>query len=148
VYQGLSGVRVATLLVTHPRWEPYAVMPLVRFCAGGDQRWSSLPRHLAGIWNGIHDLSGDCRFFPKATKRTALLGHGKTSWAQSHPIRGPILRGIVSAESRDGPTPHRLLHRIVTCYSSGAVAKGMEVLSPSPRRAACIFSGWELINRR
>jgi hypothetical protein len=21
-----------------PRWEPYAVMPLVRFCAGGDQQ--------------------------------------------------------------------------------------------------------------
>ena len=44
VSQGLSGVRVATLLVTHPRSEPYAVMPLVRCCAGGDQRWSSLPR--------------------------------------------------------------------------------------------------------
>src|SRR6185437_10121572 len=41
VCQRLSGVRVATLLVTHPRWEPYAGKPLVRFCAGGDQRWSS-----------------------------------------------------------------------------------------------------------
>src|SRR5438445_7562433 len=29
---------------SHPRWEPYAVMPLVRICAGGGQRWSSLPR--------------------------------------------------------------------------------------------------------
>src|SRR6476619_8576627 len=46
VSQGLSGVRVATLLVTHPRWEPYAGKPLVRFCAGGDQRWSSLPQPL------------------------------------------------------------------------------------------------------
>src|SRR6476661_8274382 len=46
VSQGLSGVRVATPLVTHPRWEPYAGKPLVRFCAGGDQRWSSLPQHL------------------------------------------------------------------------------------------------------
>jgi RNA-directed DNA polymerase len=46
VSQGLSGVRVAAFLANHPRWEPYAVMPLVRFCAGGDQRWSSLPRHL------------------------------------------------------------------------------------------------------
>src|ERR1039458_5748857 len=43
VFHGLSGVRVAALLANHPRWEPYAVMPLVRFCAGGDQRWSSLP---------------------------------------------------------------------------------------------------------
>ena len=46
VYQGLSGVRGATLFVTHPRWEPYAGKPLVRICAGGDQRWSSLPQHL------------------------------------------------------------------------------------------------------
>ena len=33
-------------------WEPYAVMALVRFCAGGDQRWSSLPRHL-GSRSGV-----------------------------------------------------------------------------------------------
>jgi hypothetical protein len=46
VFQGLSGLRVAVLLVIHPRWEPYAVKPLVRFCAGGDQRWSSLPQQL------------------------------------------------------------------------------------------------------
>jgi hypothetical protein len=46
VCQGWSGVRGATLLVIHPRWEPYAGKPLVRFCAGGDQRWSSLPQHL------------------------------------------------------------------------------------------------------
>src|SRR5260370_30768375 len=38
VVQGLSGVRGAGLLANPPRWEPYAVMPLVRFCAGGDQR--------------------------------------------------------------------------------------------------------------
>jgi hypothetical protein len=41
----MSGVRVATPLVIHPRWEPYAGKPLVRFRAGGDQRWSSLPQH-------------------------------------------------------------------------------------------------------
>jgi hypothetical protein len=46
VFQGWSGVRGATLLVTHPRWEPYAGKPLVRFCAGGDQRWSSLPQRV------------------------------------------------------------------------------------------------------
>jgi hypothetical protein len=34
VCQGLRAVRVATLLVIHPRWEPYAGKPLVRFCAG------------------------------------------------------------------------------------------------------------------
>ena len=37
VFQGWSGVRVAVPLANPPRWEPYAVMPLVRFCAGGDQ---------------------------------------------------------------------------------------------------------------
>ena len=31
----MNGVRVAALLATLPRWEPYAVMPLVRFCARG-----------------------------------------------------------------------------------------------------------------
>ena len=34
VFQRWSGVRGATLRVTHPRWEPYAVMPLVRFLRG------------------------------------------------------------------------------------------------------------------
>ena len=29
----------------YPRWEPYAVIPQVRICAGGGPRWSSLPRH-------------------------------------------------------------------------------------------------------
>jgi RNA-directed DNA polymerase len=38
VSQGLGGVRVVAPLANPPRWEPYAVMPLVRFCAGGDQR--------------------------------------------------------------------------------------------------------------
>jgi hypothetical protein len=38
VSQGLNGVRVAAPLANPPRWEPYAVMPLVRFCAGGVQR--------------------------------------------------------------------------------------------------------------
>jgi len=37
-FQGWSGVRVAAPLANPPRWEPYAVMPLVRFCAGGDQQ--------------------------------------------------------------------------------------------------------------
>jgi hypothetical protein len=48
----MERVRGATLLVTHPRWEPYAGKPLVRFCAGGDQRWSSLPRQLAWVLEG------------------------------------------------------------------------------------------------
>src|ERR1700683_4026835 len=47
VCQGWSGGRGGTLLFIHPRWEPYAGKPLVRFCAGGDQRWSSLPQHLS-----------------------------------------------------------------------------------------------------
>ena len=41
VCQRLSGVRVATLLVTHPRWEPYAGKPLVRFWCSEDSCHSS-----------------------------------------------------------------------------------------------------------
>ena len=54
VCQGWSGVRGATLLVTYPRWEPYAGKPLVRFCAGGDQRWSSQPQQL-GMFRGAEE---------------------------------------------------------------------------------------------
>jgi hypothetical protein len=32
---------------SYPREEPYAVIPQVRICAGGDQRWSSLPQSRA-----------------------------------------------------------------------------------------------------
>ena len=32
---------------SYPREEPYAVIPHVRICAGGDQRWSSLPQSIA-----------------------------------------------------------------------------------------------------
>jgi hypothetical protein len=32
---------------THPRQEPYALEALVRICAGGGQRWPSLPRPIA-----------------------------------------------------------------------------------------------------
>src|SRR5271170_4203217 len=49
VFQRLHGVRVAASLAHPPRWEPYAVVPPVRFCAGGDQRWSSLPRPLCAV---------------------------------------------------------------------------------------------------
>ena len=41
VSQGLSGVRVATPLVTHPRWEPYAGKPLVRIWCSEDSCHSS-----------------------------------------------------------------------------------------------------------
>ena len=36
--------RVRQLAVTHPRWEPYALIGHVRFCAGGAQQCASLPR--------------------------------------------------------------------------------------------------------
>ena len=32
-----AGAYTATFAVTHPRWEPYAGKPHVRFCAGGAQ---------------------------------------------------------------------------------------------------------------
>ena len=39
--------------VTHPRWEPYAGKPHVRFCAGGARQLASLPlRAPAASWCG------------------------------------------------------------------------------------------------
>ena len=35
----------------HPRWEPDAVVPLVRICAGGAGRPASLPRHPERRWS-------------------------------------------------------------------------------------------------
>ena len=41
------------LAVTHPRWEPYAGKPHVRFCAGGARQLASLPlRAPAASWCG------------------------------------------------------------------------------------------------
>src|SRR5262252_2683974 len=37
------------LAVTHPRWEPYAGKPPVRFCAGGAMQIASLPLRLAAF---------------------------------------------------------------------------------------------------
>jgi hypothetical protein len=66
VCQGLRGVRVATLLVIHPRWEPYAGKPLVRFCAGA----ISDGRPYLNTWLG----SAGGRV---ASRRTALLDRPK-----------------------------------------------------------------------
>ena len=54
VTAGLARIRTAARLkwpskrfaVNHPRWEPYAGIPHVRFCAGGAQQCASLPRFL------------------------------------------------------------------------------------------------------
>src|ERR1700691_1551634 len=43
VCQGWSGVRAATLLVIHPRWEPYAGKTRGRVRAGGDGAWGGPP---------------------------------------------------------------------------------------------------------
>ena len=40
--QALERIRQA-IAVIHPRWEPYAGKPLVRFCAGGAMKIASLP---------------------------------------------------------------------------------------------------------
>ena len=42
VSQALERIRQA-FAVTHPRWEPYAGKPHVRFCAGGATKVASLP---------------------------------------------------------------------------------------------------------
>src|ERR1700751_3782384 len=50
VSQALERIRQA-FAVTHPRWEPYAGKPHVRFCAGGARQLASLPRRApAASW--------------------------------------------------------------------------------------------------
>src|SRR5204862_7481454 len=39
--------------VTHPRWEPYAGKPHVRFCAGGAMKIASLPLHRRAVILGL-----------------------------------------------------------------------------------------------
>src|SRR5215469_11404301 len=46
VSQALERIRQA-IAVIHPRWEPYAGKPLVRFCAGGAMKIASLPDQAA-----------------------------------------------------------------------------------------------------
>ena len=46
VSQALERIRQA-IAVIHPRWEPYAGKPLVRFCAGGAMKIASLPLRAA-----------------------------------------------------------------------------------------------------
>jgi hypothetical protein len=60
VSQALERIRESAkrFAVTHPRWEPYAGKPLVRFCAGGAQQWASLPRRApAASWCGPAGVS-------------------------------------------------------------------------------------------
>ena len=58
-----------TFAVTHPRWEPYAGKPLVRFCAGGAMKIASLPlRAPAASWC---DPAGES---PAQVKGSVLLG--------------------------------------------------------------------------
>src|SRR5262252_5375777 len=47
VSQALERIRQA-IAVIHPRWEPYAGKPLVRFCAGGAMKIASLPLRAPG----------------------------------------------------------------------------------------------------
>src|SRR2546430_14316676 len=50
VSQALERIRQA-IAVIHPRWEPYAGKPPVRFCAGGAMKIASLPlRAPAASW--------------------------------------------------------------------------------------------------
>src|SRR6266700_1391538 len=50
VSQALERIRQA-IAVIHPRWEPYAGKPPVRFCAGGARKIASLPlRAPAASW--------------------------------------------------------------------------------------------------
>jgi putative ABC transport system substrate-binding protein len=60
VSQALERIRQA-IAVIHPRWEPYAGKPPVRFCAGGAMKIASLPLLLLAISRGGRALSRGCR---------------------------------------------------------------------------------------
>ena len=47
----LSSLSARALRRHHPRQEPDAVIPHVRICGGGDQRWSFLLRL---VWSAVH----------------------------------------------------------------------------------------------
>ena len=56
VSQALERIRQA-IAVTHPRWEPYAGKPLVRFCAGGAMKIASLPLRSRAVCVAANSLS-------------------------------------------------------------------------------------------
>src|SRR5262245_15048013 len=52
VSQALERIRQA-IAVIHPRWEPYAGKPPVRFCAGGAMKIASLPLRRRDFLSGL-----------------------------------------------------------------------------------------------
>src|SRR5262245_25352609 len=55
VSHALERIRQA-IAVIHPRWEPYAGKPLVRFCAGGAMKIASLPLRAPGKAGAIQPV--------------------------------------------------------------------------------------------
>jgi hypothetical protein len=56
--------------VRYPRWEPYAGIPLVRFCAGRARQSASLPR----LKPCRRSVRGDCALFPQSAHRQRHVG--------------------------------------------------------------------------
>ena len=83
----------------HPRQEPYAVIPLVRICAGGGQQWPSLPRPRG------QEVARNCGDAANATASTGTAG--VKSWLAGCPSRTFCIPGPTSAS----PLPIRVKSR-------------------------------------
>ena len=84
VSQALERIRkvaTAAFAVTHPRWEPDAGKPHVRFCAGGARQLASLPLHrrkfIAGLSSaGMASPSATASVFRHLRKTRPTISRG------------------------------------------------------------------------